>query len=362
MNLDYRGNNPYRKKNHGYKQMNKGKGRNVARTVRAQQALFQRASTSYTRSLLCPEIVRHAKIPCTLPLPTVSHHFKRTIPVVCNAGGQLAVLINPWYLVDIATTTTNILINNHATLNLTTGVGGGLWTGVSQGSVIAVGDVSAYRLVSASIQIYCEAPITECSGYIAGGIVTAANMPGSFPVAAAQSPGGAFNQAASIDQLMYYQRANCAGQQGVRAIYVPFDPTFEMFIGLNYGRAQISNAVDQFYWNFYVNGASANQPMIVEIYYNFELEPQPLSLLQTLADISVPFESDAVAVKTIQTHPNLVSQSNSNLSMVAQDIDQALTSPNSGKSLGWLDESFDFLSQHSSEIGSAFKLAASAFF
>jgi hypothetical protein len=321
----------------------------------------QKISESYTKSLLCPELVRHAKIPSTLPLPTVSYHLKRTFTVNCNANGQLAVLVNPWFCADSTSTTTGVLINNDATLNVTTGAGSGAWTGQTFNSNISAGNVTAYRLVSAAIQIYPEAPLTSCSGILAGGLLTAAGFSGLFTAAGSQSPGAAFNQSNMIDQLMYYQKAQLAGQQGVRCIYLPVDPTFNMFVGLGSGRNScLSNQCDQFFWNYYVLGAVANQPMVVEVYWNFELEPQPVSLLQSIADVAVKHETDSRAVQNVIDHPSLVSQSNNNLNNIVADIDETLTYPRK-KKLNFLDSAIGFLNDHSAELSSIVKLIGTAF-
>lgn len=346
----------------GLKKLN-SRASSLYRNPRMEKHLRDKVYTTYTRSLVCPENVRHAKIPSTLPLPTVSYHLKRSFNVTTNGTGQLAILINPWYLSDTTSNTTWILYNNDTLLNVNTGNGGGLWQSLSMSSNISAGNASAYRLVSASIQIYPENTITNTSGYLAGGIVTAANMAASYGVTTGISPGAAFNQSNVIDNLLYYQKSQLAGQQGVRAIYLPFDPTFEMFMGLNSGRATISTQIDQFFWNYYVAGAPANQNMVIEIYWNFELEPQPISLLQSIADVSVPFESDAKAIKTIQQHDGLVSQASPNLNSIVNNIDELLVSggKNTDKEMGFLDQSINFLNEHAAELGSVIKLGISAF-
>jgi len=120
---------------------------------------------------------------------------------------------------------------------------------------------------------------------------------------------GAAAIAGTIDQAMYCQTADLSEGQGFRAVYMPFDPSFEFFIETDRGRAAVlGQNADDFFWNFYIRG-QANMPMTIELCWNWELEPKQESFAQML--VSKPIEGNAskdVALDVVGKEPDLLVQ------------------------------------------------------
>ncbi len=275
--------------------------------------------TSYLKSLIFPETSMDAKIPSVYPLPTLSYKLKTTIQFTTNAAGNAAVLINPWYL-PTDNFSSFILINNAGALDLN-GAGTSNFTAYPMTPRVDSTNISAYRLVSASVTCFSVNPAISRSGVIRGGIVTRAGQVGSYltlsggGVSTNNPFGGNCAISTNIDQVMYCQTADVSAGEAFRAIYLPFDPTFEMFVEVNRSRAQALNQEqDDFYWNFYCRGA-ANQPFQLEINYNFELEPNMESFTATMVDTN--FESPNnkdIAINNIIKHPSLIVQAETDVS------------------------------------------------
>lgn len=347
--------------NNKRKKMNKGKSaliiqkhklnpKSANSTVTALENLHAMTLSSYRRAIVAPEFVQNAKIPAVFPLPTTSVHMKTTVKFTTNSSGNAALLINPWYLSDASNNNSWILINNDVNLNLSTNPS--MLTNFvtySMQSRLTAGTAAAYRLVSAAVHIYPEMSINTAQGYIAGGIVTRASQPNYYPVGGTgNNPfGGAAAIASVIDQALYYQKSQIGGQAGIRCIYMPFDPTFDMFIETGTGRTSSIGTCDNFFWNYYVTGTQGNAAMIVEIYYNFEIEPLQEGVLQLLASKITTKENPDDALKFVANNSELVSQSSSNLLGLAGSIDQAIVS---GRKTSFLDRTIDYISNHSGDV------------
>jgi hypothetical protein len=306
--------------------------------------------SNYRRSLLVPEFATDAKVPARIALPTNSSHVKSTIKFQTNAQGNAAVLVNPWFLAETNVNRTWVLINNSPALDLN-GTGAAAFTAIpnSLNQKMTPAAASAYRLVSASIHIYPEMSINTAQGYIAGGIVTRATQTEFYTNGTTAI--SVFNNnaaiASAIDQAMYYEKAQIGSQSGIRAIYVPFDPTFEMFLGLNNGRESAMPTCDSFYWNYYITGTQATANMVMEIYYNFELEPAAGGILSIMTTKHTVPEKAEDALDMLAQNPSLMTQSATDLLTVAAKIDNALIN---NKPLSLLDKTINFAANHSSEI------------
>jgi hypothetical protein len=277
--------------------------------------------------------------------------MKTTIKFNTNDIGNAALLINPWFLCDSLNLSTGILINNDPNLNLINNPGmTDNFTGYSMQSRVTANTASAYRLVSACLNIYPEMSISTAQGYIAGGIVTRSDQASSYNVTSGFAPfGGAAAIASIIDQTMFYQKSQIGGQAGVRAIYLPFDPSFDIFLAINAGRADIlTSNIDQFYWNYYVTGTQPTAPLVCEIYYNFELEPLQEGILQLMTTQHLSDKSDP-ALEFLSKNPELITQSSSNLLGLSASIDEAVIHKRKGN-IPFLDKTIDWMSNHSGDV------------
>jgi hypothetical protein len=307
---------------------------------------------TYLDSVAVPEYALGAKIPSYSPLPTNAMHMKSTIKFSSNAYGEAALVINPYFLSDANNLYSTILINNSNLLSTANGTGSGNFLCYSQASRLTASTANAYRLVSAALHIYPEVSSMNAQGYIAGGIVTYAGQPDSYSVGTGgYGPFSTASCTASIlDQAMYYQKAQIGNQAGIRCIYLPFDPSFEFFCQPNTGRTSLlTTNADQFYWNYYITGSQATTNFVVEIYYNFELEPNPSGVLQLLATSRNFEDNERPLVKEIIKNPEIVSQSNGNLLGTAQAIDSAIRT-GSEKKVGFLARAMAWLSENSGNI------------
>lgn len=307
---------------------------------------------TYLDSVAVPEYARGAKIPSYSPLPTNAMHMKTTIKFVSNGIGDAALFINPYFLDTNANSSTGILINTDNALDVSNGAGASAFAGRSMASKLTAGTCAAYRLVSAAIHIYPETSSLTAQGYIAGGIVTATGRPDAYPTSGLNQalPGAAANTASIIDQAMYYQKAQIGAQAGIRAIYLPFDPSFEFFCAPTTGRCSLlTTNCDQFYWNYYVTGSQPGTNFVVEIYYNFELEPLAGGVLQLLATPREFNDSEKGLIKEVIRQPGIVSQSNGNLLQTAQAIDACIRNGKK-KDLNFLDRALGWLNENSANI------------
>jgi hypothetical protein len=318
----------------------------------------------YMTALLVPEYAVNAKIPSYLPLPTVSAHMKTTVNFVTNTNGQAAILVDPNLIADSTNTLSLILINTDPNLNLNTGVSPLGFTAYSQNSKITAGTVGALRLVSASLVIYPECSNNTAQGYIAGGIFTQAAsglQPISVGATTTTVPSQYFTSSA-IDQAMYFQKAQIGGQQGVRCIYLPFDPTFEAFVAVNtYRGNEFGLNLDRFYWSYYVTGAPSLCNMVLEIIWNVEIEPLPNTITQILATPRLePLERDGLIASKITSHPELVSQASGNLTQTAQLVADTLLDPSENKT-SWTDRTIKFISDNAATLGSVVRTVTGFF-
>jgi len=276
--------------------------------------------------------------------------MKTTIKFQTNATGNAALLVNPWFLYDSSNASSWILINNDVNLDLNTNVGM-LTNFVAQSmqSRITPNTAAAYRLVSASLHVYPEMSINTAQGYIAGGLVTRANQTNAYTVGSSgNSPfGGAAAIASVIDQTMFYQKAQIGGQTGIRAIYIPFDPTFEAFINVNVGRQTTFPQCDNFYWNYYVTGTQAAANMVMEIYYNFEIEPLQEGILQLFTTVHSTYEKTENVLDFVSQNPELISQSSPNLLATANEVDEAILQR---KNPSFFKKAIDWVSDNSGNV------------
>jgi hypothetical protein len=285
---------------------------------------------------------------------------KSTIKFATNTLGNAAILINPWYLAENNTNFTWVLINNGNPLTLN-GAGTANFTAIAnaQNQKINPSVASAYRLVSASLHIYPEMSINTAQGYIAGGVVTRATQAERYTATSSLINvfDGNAEIASSIDQCMYYEKAQLGSQAGIRSIYVPFDPTFEMFVGLNNGRESAMATCDAFFWNYYVTGTQPGANMVLEIFYNFELEPAAGGVLSIMTTRhSIPERAEDT-LDLVAQNPALMSQSGTNLLSTAS-IDSALTN---AKPISLLDKTINFASNHSADVLNILRGAGSLF-
>jgi len=283
-----------------------------------------------------------------------------TLKFVTNTLGNAAILVNPWCLPDTTNLLTGILLANNNANDLSGGGTGNSGVGVSQQSRLTPNTATAYRLVSACISITPEVSANNAQGYIAGGIVTRAGQ-NPVQVGGVSTPwGGAFTNSTAIDQALYYQKAQIGAQQCVRSIYFPFDPTFEMFVPVNTQRSTVfsGQGCDEFYWNYYITGAAGVQSFVVDIYYNFELEPNSDGVLQLMTTKHTYVDNDKAIITEINAFENLISQVSTNPLNLAEGIDSSHISGDAKSTSNLLDDTLSFIGENKDAMISIGKVAA----
>jgi len=169
--------------------------------------------------------------------------------------------------------------------------------------------------------------------------------------------GQQFTVAANVDNALYYHKANITDLQGTRAIYFPFDPSFENFTPTNKSHSITNSQTggDEFFFIYYITGAPSGAAFNLEITYNIELEP---NVGNYTADLATSYSGNEVVqnvTRSLAKNKGLVQQVGSNLDSLAQmessDFKQKLDG-------SFLDSAIQFVSDHSG----AFSQVASLLF
>lgn len=262
----------------------------------------------YLNNLLRPEKARGCKVPSQIPVPSCSFQLHNSITLTTNDSGNVAFLMNPWFLAGESALGVSLTIgeDNYRVVNYLTSA----WVNNSDTLVGNASDSNwepvnfnqtlpdvyeQYRLVSASLVVKYIGRLDSVSGFIGGAIFYEpirtvggeVDPDGDDPVANTTSP-----DLAKFGNFDYAQDAFFSQQQntleGARLLYFPLDNSFEEYTPvLNSTNVDAENALsdDQivlnpavskygFNWFFYSSGATANSPLFkVDIYCNFECLP-----------------------------------------------------------------------------------------
>lgn len=305
---------------------------------------------SYARAIVVPEHARNAKIPAIFPQPTSSIHKHLTVPITTNASGKAAIIWNPFFLHDNSVTTSWLLVNNAAGLNLNTPEVTTGYTVQAFNCGIPADTIQSYRLVSAAITIIPQMSRIDAKGKIAGGIVNYDHQNASgFTSGTNQFPfAGELTVASNIDNLLYFNTANVTDLQSIRHIYFPFDPTYESYTPLNKSHADI--APTDFFFAYYITGAPANANFNLEIYYNMETIPTPYAQSYMSMENYAGNENSNTIIKSLAGDSILTSQAGDNIPSLLSALDEMEGGVKPAIKNDWLDRSIDLITTYGPPI------------
>jgi len=256
-------------------------------------------------------------------------------------------------LPDNTNANTWVLINNDNALDLS---GAGTSNFIAYNSVSRTPDsqIAAYRLVSAGVIVTSASANVRRSGIVKGGLFTRTDQQPHYlvdPNVGHNPFGGNAGISGVIDQAMYCQTADLSSGHSFRAVYMPFDPSFEFFVELNRSRADLlSQNCDDFFWNFYITG-DGNQSIRMEIYWNWEFEPKQESFTQGMVNKST--ESTAhkeQALEIMGSNDALITQSLANAGALETAVERFDES--------FLDRTMSFLETGSKYVGKAYEIGS----
>ena len=242
---------------------------------------------NYLNNLLFPEKCKNVKIPSPIPVPSCSFQLHNCVTLTPNAQGNIAILFNPYYLVNenfimsqnsangsvngaitanggyigndssIATDgqyyfspcmTSSLLVNNDPTLNGTESNNHFIPININQ----VIPDVyDQYRLVSASLVIKYIGRLDIVSGVIGGAIVFDEQPSFTGAIRGISGDGtskvleqletaipgytdtSTYAKYGNFDLAMdsfYHQENNCL--EGIRMLYFPIDNSYEEYCKL----------------------------------------------------------------------------------------------------------------------------------
>lgn len=266
---------------------------------------------SYLENLIYPEKAKGCKIPSAIPVPSTSFQLHNSITLNTNDKGNLAILMNPFFLYDNTTIAdelenseityipnyfSSFYVNNDNALTGTqAGEGQFLAYPIGQG-IPNVYD--QYRLVSASVIVKYIGRMDITSGVIGGAIVfDETNEIGSDGNRTIKDGGSTSainfvpNTCAKFSKFdlamdsFYHQENLCI--EGLRMLFFPIDNSYEeytrLFRGINaelVGKTNVHLKSDEDYyksgfnWMIYAMGAPPTSSCFkVDIYLNFECLP-----------------------------------------------------------------------------------------
>jgi len=299
--------------------------------VKSLKTMMNELYSSYERSLLFPEYVDEAKIPGFFPIPTVSLHKKFSYTVPANASGCIAWCVNPVMLSVSSASAGYHFFNNDSTLNLISAGGGTYQSAPSFASIgVPANSFTAWRLVSASMVVTPLCSINTAQGYIANCITTRQSIAtvsntASFPngTGTATVFGGSSIQA-NVDSGMYYTSTRVGVDTSIRALYVPFDPSFSQFLGLGQSRyVAYASAGDDFWWYGYGTGLANACEVQFDFYVNYELEPDIETFYESIACPCNSKENTQKVLENITATPQLITQ-------VSEDLQNKVATAHSG--------------------------------
>lgn len=305
----------------------------------------------YLSNMLKPEKARGSKVPSQIPIPSCSFQLHNSIALKTNASGNLAFIMNPFFLADKSVLGTLIdgpdnhvyvtkflssaWVNNDD--SLTGAAANDKWVPVDFGQVIP-SVYNQYRLVSASLVVKYIGRLDTVQGMIGGAIIYNNAITFGGKVYDSQSAEGDYdpdNAGANtiIPELSKYGNFDLAQDsfyhsenmtlEGVRELYFPIDNSYEEYVNViskNSGIAAGEPEDDKFefmgtkeilrggfQWFFYATNAPPNTSCFrFDIYCNFECLPNAEFLNYMPISLSVMPVSDEEkkrAILLLQSKP-----------------------------------------------------------
>jgi hypothetical protein len=275
---------------------------------------------NYLKSLMFPETADNARIPSRYPLQSGTFHKHMTVKSTVNASGNAVLLWNPYFLYDTSSSGTGLIINNAATLTLTAPEVTTGYTGISMPFGLPPNTYTDYRLVSASIKIIVNTPNLNATGIVGGGIIPSRGQDiSAFVVGSSYFPfNGAQTVQANIDQALYFKQGDISKHEDLRIIYYPFDPTYEMFVDVNYNRQTNMPAASQFNVSAYISAAAASTSFTLEFDYNFETLIYPTAKGYIPVGITSESYEAGKAVRVVISDENNITKTGANINQVIE--------------------------------------------
>jgi len=296
-------------------------------------------------------------------------HKHMTIPITVNASGKAAIVWQPYYLQETtAPAYCSFYVNNSTTLTLTTPETVGGYTPIITNFGLPANIYSSYRLVSASIKIDPQMSLQTAQGSIGGGIAVYANQAGfSSHGSPAFLFSGDLTVASNVDNLLYFNKANITEQQSIRHIFIPLDPSYEIYTPINYPHGFSASAIEvntEFYFAYYITGAPASSSFNVELYANFECMPTPVAEgFVALASYQGGEDSTKI-IKSITSHPTVITQSSPSITQLLLEEDNDFSQPqkfNSSHEKSFMNDMSAFISDNGSSLMGLAKTVMSFF-
>lgn len=245
------------------------------------------ATSNYVRSVLQPELKLSARIPSLFALPTIALQQVTTLQFNVGSTGNFNFLYRPVFCCDDTASgnKSTFYYNNNCNFDAVTASG---YIQAPMPPAIPSNVASAYRLVSASLLMYVNGALINMKGRMGLAIHTD-NFSGT-PVAntntttfGISSP--EFNSITISQTSMHYSEAAVLPGNALRAVYLPFDPTFLQFLPINSRRADLTSIVpDEFMFIGYGVGLNPGDNVQFRLHLNYEFEPHgsafPLALAQ----------------------------------------------------------------------------------
>lgn len=326
--------------------------RSVKQQIQDIAKFDQVQNFDYLSNLLRPERAKGCKVPSQIPIPSCSFQLHNAITLTTNNYGNVAFIINPFFLASnaiIGTQLGNVQGNNtyihkfvtSAWVNndaeLTGSAANNNWTPVDIGQTIPP-VYEQYRLVSASMVVKYIGRLDNVQGLVGGAIFyddtsavggqvqTAAAADGAYDpngagVNTVQNELGKYGNF-DLAQDSYYHNETMT-LEGVRELYFPLDNSFEEYMkildnnsGLD-GNGGNGNPVELvaaqdifkggFNWFFYATNAPPGIGCFkLDIYCNFECLPNASFLNYmpvSLSPFMVPEDEKKKAIVVVQNKP-----------------------------------------------------------
>jgi len=222
-------------------------------------------------------------VPSEWTTPTVRFHRFITLTLMTNASGNLCITMNPAFLSEASANTTFYFNNDVTNTALTAG------SNTKQARVldyqVGNGTVSNLRLVSAGMRVYSQSSVLNKTGVInaclfsspAVGPTDAANIT-ALPLT------GLFFLPA-IENNPNFNTADISCGEAIQLVWTPLDAEDVDFIPTENTQSFLNNTHDSANFVVVVQSAPASSSIKVDLAFNFEVVPQPGSVLNGMESI-----------------------------------------------------------------------------
>jgi len=255
----------------------------ITNTKRNQLRISDSGCTTYKTAIISPETAIKSKVPRQMSQPTISAFRHITIPSTVNVLGNASIIVSPFFLADNATALSAVLVNNTPTYDgaVTFGVGHSAQTYSYQ---VPAGNVSDYRLVSASLHIVPQIALMNSNGKIGGAVVSNPFLP-----IGSGSPTTTYNNLAVIANLESYKpyaEADICIPESLRLVWTPHDMADFAMYPINQEEEGVPSSTSE-RENLlvaYIVGAPASAKFNIELFLNYEWTPQTGSVINGMGE------------------------------------------------------------------------------